>query len=242
MKTHSFTLFRILSISIFVLIGSFILIHAQSLKNVSFETKVLETENGNIFYSKDVPKEVVTNLVFHLSQNIKTETYSNIYKIPSSDNLYLVTTMLNDDKGSKYVLFEYIGGELKELTRTALVENTIIDTTFFVSQSNMLIVADVAIPPDFVGLQIYKLTDRKFESLGDLSVAEKIKSTGLHSDFRSPIANATAEFKTGIYYFTFKGSLYTDWGGDESEEEKLSSPASFYYSKRNKSFRPKCRK
>lgn len=212
-------------------------VKAEKLKKIAPQTKVFDPDGAHTFYAADVSLEVVKLLASIPLENLKTEDYPTIYKVPSTKNLYLVTVIRNEDTESEYVLFKHENNQLKELCRSSTIENAIVDTTFFVGKTTILIIADIAVPPDFTGLQAFELKNEKLLNLGNLCVAEKNKTTGLHDDFISPIENAGAEVKSGIYYLTFRGNLYSDWGGVESEEKKLNSPTVFYYDQTNKSFK-----
>lgn len=217
-------------------------VEAQQLKKVVPAVKVFKTDDGQIFQASDVMPEVVKMLAAISSETLKTESFPTIYKVPRSENLYLVTVIRNDDTQSELVLFRRENNRLKEMCRSSIIENAVTGVTFFAGAKSILIVADTAVPPDFTKMEMVELRNEKLTNFGKLEIAEKNKPTGLHDDFISPAENAAAEIKSGDYYITFRGNLYSNWGGEAGKETKTSSPVTFYYDKTANSFKVKDKK
>lgn len=217
-------------------------IRAQQLKKNIPVVKAFETTDGQIFQASDVPPEVVKMLATVSSENLKTESFPTIYKVPLSKNLYLVTIIRNNDTESQFILFRRENDRLKEICRSSIIENAVTGATFFADRNNVLIIADVAVPPDFTNLAVFELKNEKLTNLGNLEIAEKNKQTGLHEDFISPANKAAAAIKTGVYYITFRANIYSDWGGEADKETKINSPVTFYYDKATKEFKIKGKK
>ena len=209
--------------------------NAEKLKRVAPQLKVFEPDASHIFHAPDVPAATLKSLAAIPLEKLRSSVYPAIYKMPQSRNLYLVAVTRDEGNESEYVLLRQEDNVLVELQRTPAVAETIVNTTFFVGKSRVLIVAEMAVPPDFDRLEIFDFNQNKLSPLSGLTVAEKNKPTGLHDDFISPAGKMTAEYKSNKYYLRLTGNLYTDWGGEESAEEKLKSPATYFYD--GKSFR-----
>ena len=217
-------------------------VKAQRLKKIVPAVKVFKTNDGQIFQASDVTSKTVKMLAATSLETLKTESFPTIYKVPLSSNLYLVTVIRSDDTQSELVLFRQENDRLREISRSSAFENAVTGVTFFVGGKSVLIVADTAVPPDFTKLEIVELKNEQLTSFGKLEIAEKSKPSGLHNDFVSPAEKAIVEIKSGNYYITFRGNLYSDWGGDAGEETKISSPATFYSDKTARSFKVRSKK
>lgn len=224
-----FTLF-LLSATLFVSTAN-----AEKLKRVAPQLKVFEPDASHIFHASDVPISVLKMLAALPPEKLKAGEYPAIYKIPQQTNLYLVAVTSGDEIKSEYVLFRQKKNSLIEIQRTAAVAETIVSTTFFVGKNRILIAAEMAVPPDFDRLEFFDFRRGNLSALSSLTVAEKNKPTGLHDDFVSPAKRMSVEYKANRYYLQLTGNLYTDWGGEENAEEKLKSPAVYFYD--GKSFR-----
>jgi hypothetical protein len=204
-------------------------VNGETFKRVEPQLTVFEPDGSHIFFAPDVPVSTVKLLAKIPLEQLKSASYPSIYKMPHGTNLYLVAVSRNQETESEYVLFKEENNRLIEVKRTATIENTIVNTTFFVGKKKVLIVADTAVPPDFTGLEIFDYSNDNLSHSGNLSVAVKDKPTGLHGDFISPAPQMRVEYKSGSYRLTMNGNLYSDWGGEPKEEKKISSTATYIY-------------
>lgn len=198
-------------------------------KRLAPEMTVYEPDGAHIFFAPDVPASAVKLLAKISLEQLKSQSFPSIYKIPLARNLYLVTVSRSQGLKSNYILFKEEANRLVELKRTAEVDNTIVGTTFFVGKSRVLFAAETALPPDFSGLEIYDFSKNDLRHLGQIALAEKVKLTGLDGDFVSPVAKLRVEYASNTYRLTASGNLYSEWGGGAGEEIKSDSPITYLY-------------
>jgi hypothetical protein len=196
-----------------------------------------EQEKLFVNFQKGIPLSTEQALVRYITQHYSlTQIVVDIYRLGDAGNLYFVIGAARKDRQSEdsatqtiFLVLREDGGAVSEVSKAANESDAANkEPVFFLGQNRILIiVSQSAGDGSFDSNYAYEYADNRLKPLGQFYVIEKIGMSGSVWITRSPLGQATAEYKNSTYYVTMrgaKGSLYGDAAVVNGNPKKLASP------------------
>jgi hypothetical protein len=190
-----------------------------------------------VSFEKGISLSTEQALVRYITQHYSlTQIVIEIYKLGDANHLYFVTGAARKDRQDEdsatqtiFLILREEGGTVSEVSKAANDSDAAIkEPVFFLGQNKILIiVSQSAVDGSFDSNYAYEYANNKLKPLGQFYVIEKLGMSGSVWITRSPLAQATAEYKNNTYYVTIrgmKGSLYGDTAVVNNTPKKLAPP------------------
>ncbi len=197
----------------------------------------VEQEKLSVNFERGISLSTEQALVRYITQHYSlTQIVIDIYKLGNANNFYFVIGAARKDRQSEdsatqtiFLILREEGGTASEVSKAANDSDAAIkEPVFFLGQNKILIiVSQSAGDGSFDSNYAYEYADNNLKPLGQFYVIEKIGMSGSVWITRSPLGQATAEYKNNTYYVTMrglKGSLYGDATVVNGDPKKLTSP------------------